>query len=111
MLDAVNAGRLSLQRFADLTSSGPARVYGIAGKGRIAKGYDADLTVVDLQARREITDEWSASRCGWTPYAGWRVTGWPVATMVRGRVAMRDGAIAAESFGQPVRFYEALQPA
>jgi dihydroorotase len=111
MLDAVNAGRLSLQRFADLTSSGPARVYGIAGKGRIAKGHDADLTVVDLRARREITDEWSASRCGWTPYAGWRVTGWPVATIVRGRIVMRDGSIPAEPFGQPVRFYEALQPA
>jgi dihydroorotase len=108
MLDAVNAGRLTLQRFVDLTSSGPARVYGIAGKGRIACGYDADLTLVDLKAKRTITDDWIASRCGWTPYAGWSVTGWPAATIIRGRTVMRDGAIIAQAHGQPVRFLEAL---
>lgn len=108
MLDRVNAGALSLQRLADLTSAGPARVYGIAGKGRIALGYDADLTLVDLKAQRSITNEWSASRCGWTPYDGWTVTGWPMATIVRGRIVMRDGAIAAPAAGQPVRFLETL---
>ncbi len=108
MLDRVNAGALTLQRFADLTSAGPARVYGIAGKGRIAAGYDADLTLVDLKAERTITNAWSASRCGWTPYDGWEVTGWPMATIVRGRIVMREGAILAAATGQPVRFLEAL---
>lgn len=108
MLDRVNAGALTLQRFADLTSAGPARVYGIAGKGRIALGYDADLTLADLKAERTITNDWMASRCGWTPYDGWEVTGWPVATIVRGRIVMRDGAIVAAAAGQPVRFLEAL---
>ena len=108
MLDAVNAGRLGIERFVDLTSAGPARVYGIAGKGRIAAGYDADLTLVDLSARRVIGNDWIASRCGWTPYDGWPVTGWPVATMVRGRTVMRDGAIAAQADGRPVRFLETL---
>ena len=108
MLEHVHAGRLSLQRFVDLTSAGPARIYGIAGKGRLAAGYDADLTLVDLKATREITDEDSASRCGWTPYAGMRVTGWPMATVVRGRVVMRDGAVLGSGAGQPVRFLEAL---
>ena len=56
MLDHVNAGRLSLLRFVDLTSAGPARVFGIAAKGRIAAGYDADVTVVDLKRRETITD-------------------------------------------------------
>ena len=70
MLDHVNAGRLSLARFVDLTSAGPARIYGIARKGRIAAGYDADLTVVDLKRRETITDRWIASRAGWTPYDG-----------------------------------------
>ncbi len=70
MLDHVSAGRLSLLRFVDLTSAGPARVFGIARKGRIAAGYDADLTVVDLKRRETITDKWTASRAGWTPYNG-----------------------------------------
>ena len=84
MLDHVNAGRLSLARFVDLTSAGPARLFGIAGKGRIAVGYDADLTVVDLKRRETITNRWIASRAGWTPYDGMTVTGWPVGTFVRG---------------------------
>ena len=70
MLDHVNAGRLSLARFVDLTSAGPARLFGIARKGRIAAGYDADLTIVDLKRRETITDRWIASRAGWTPYDG-----------------------------------------
>ena len=84
MLDHVNAGRLSLQRFVDLTSAGPQRLFGIAGKGRIALGYDADLTVVDLKRRETITNEWMGSRAGWTPYHGMTVTGWPVGTVIRG---------------------------
>ena len=70
MLDHVNAGRLSLARFVDLTSAGPQRIFGIAGKGRIAVGYDADLTIVDLKAERVIDNEWIGSKCGWTPFAG-----------------------------------------
>jgi dihydroorotase len=55
MLDRVNAGRLSLMRLVDLTSAGPARLFGIARKGRIAVGYGADLTVIDLKRRETIT--------------------------------------------------------
>jgi dihydroorotase len=109
MLDHVHAGRLTLPRLVDLTSHGPARIYGIAGKGRIAAGYDADLTLVDLSAEREITDGWIVSRCGWTPYAGQKVTGWPMATIVRGHVMMRDGEAAGAGCGQPVRFLECLR--
>ncbi len=108
MLDRINAGELSLQRFADLTSAGPARVYGIAGKGRLALGYDADLTLVDMRAERVIDNDWMASRCGWTPYDGFSVKGWPLATIVRGRIVMRNGEIVAAANGQPVRFSEAL---
>jgi dihydroorotase len=106
MLDHVNAGRLTLQRFVDLTSAGPARVYNIAGKGRIALGYDADFTIVDMQAERVITNDWIASRCGWTPFDGKRVTGWPMATVIRGRQVMRDGQLLGEAAGKPVRFQE-----
>ena len=110
MLDHVNAGRLSLARFVDMTSAGPARLFGMAGKGRLAVGHDADLTLVDLKRRRMITDEWIASRCGWTPYAGKTVTGWPVGTIVRGRRVMWEGELVTAATGRPVRFGEALIP-
>ncbi|MBW7849977.1 MAG: dihydroorotase [Rhodospirillales bacterium] len=107
MLDHVAAGRLSLERFVDLTSAGPARIYGIAGKGRIALGYDADFTVVDLKLRRRITNMWIASRCGWTPFDGLHVVGWPMATVIRGRMVMREDQLIGEAAGEPVRFHEA----
>lgn len=106
MLDHVNAGRLSLQRFVDLTSHGPQRLFNIAGKGRLAVGWDADFTIVDLKAQREIRDEWIASKAGWTPYHGTRVTGWPVGTMVRGQMVMWEGELVTPARGQPVRFME-----
>lgn len=104
MLDHVNAGRLTLERFVDLTSHGPNRLFGIRGKGRIAVGYDADLTILDLQRRATITNAWIQSRCGWTPYDGVSVQGWPIGTVVRGKRVMWDGAIAGLAHGQPVRF-------
>jgi dihydroorotase len=108
LLDHMNAGRLTLARLVDLTSAGPARVFNIAGKGRIAAGYDADFVLVDLRAARTITDDWIASRCGWTPFAGMKVTGWPMATVIRGRVVMRDGEVVGKPSGKPVRFGETL---
>ena len=104
MLDHVAAGRLTLARFVDMTSAGPARLFGMAGKGRIAAGYDADLTVVDLSARKTIVNGWMGSRAGWTPYDGKQVTGWPVGTFVRGRKVMWEGEIVAAGTGQAVRF-------
>jgi len=109
MLDHVNAGRLSLTRFVDLTSAGPARLFNIAAKGRIAAGYDADFTVVDLKRSETITNKWVASRAGWTPYDGVRVTGWPVGTFVRGRRVMWQGELVTPSTGEPVRFLETLR--
>lgn len=107
MLDHVNAGRLTLARFVDLTSAGPQRIFGIAGKGRIAVGYDADLTVVDLKAERVIDNNWIGSKCGWTPFHGRKVKGWPAGTVVRGRLAMWEGELG-EPRAEPVRFGEAL---
>ncbi|MGE4167703.1 MAG: dihydroorotase, partial [Xanthobacteraceae bacterium] len=108
MLDHVSKGRLSLLRFMDLTSAGPARLFNIAGKGRIAAGYDADITVVDLKRRETITDDWVASRAGWTPYNGVTVTGWPVGTLVRGRRVMWEGDLTTPAQGERVRFLETL---
>ena len=110
MLTHVAQGRLSLERFVDLTSAGAQRVFGMAGKGRLAEGYDADLTIVDLKARRTIRHADMASRSGWTPFDGFEAQGWPVMTVVRGRVVMRDGEVAAQGTGEPVRFNETLAP-
>ncbi|WP_146801160.1 dihydroorotase, partial [Bisbaumannia pacifica] len=106
MLEHVHQGRLSLPRLADLTSAGPARLFSIEGKGRIALGYDADLTLVDLSARRTISDAWIASVSGWTPYHGQSVTGWPITTVIRGRTVMRDEALVGRPQGQPMAFLE-----
>ncbi len=106
MLDHVAAGRLSLERLVDLTAAGPARVYGIAGKGRIAVGYDADLVLVDLKLRNTLSAGRLASRCGWTPFEGWEVTGWPIMTVLRGAVVMRDGTLIGTPSGQQVSFLD-----
>jgi dihydroorotase len=108
MLNHVAEGRLTLERFVDLTSHGPNRIFGIAGKGRMAEGFDADLTIVDLKARRTLRHADMATRSGWTPFDGMEVQGWPMATMIRGRVVMREDEIVAPSTGEPVRFLEAL---
>ncbi|MGJ0507524.1 MAG: dihydroorotase [Methylocystis sp.] len=108
LLDAVNEGKLTLARFVDLTSAGPQRIFGMAGKGRIAKGYDADLTVVDLKRRQTIRNEWVASRVGWTPFHGLETTGWPVGTFVRGARVMWEGELVTPATGRPIRFQAAL---
>ncbi len=108
MLDHVAAGRLTLERLVDLVCAGPARVYGAACKGRISPGYDADLTLVDLAATRTITNDWIATRAGWSPFDGMEVTGWPRATIIRGQVVMRDDEVLGTPIGAPVRFLECL---
>jgi len=110
MLTHVNEGRLSLQRFVDLSSAGPNRVFGIEGKGRIALGYDADLTLVDMKARRIIRNEDQATRAGWTPFDGFEAKGWPMATIIRGMLVMKDGEIVTPGAGEPLRFLETMQP-
>jgi dihydroorotase len=109
MLNHVHHGRLSLERLVDLTSAGPARIFGIAGKGRIALGMDADFSVVDLNARRQIENRWIASRANWTPYDGMTCHGWPIATIIRNRIVMRDDALIGQPAGNPMSFW-AVQP-
>jgi len=108
MLNHVAEGRLTLARLVDLLCAGPARIFGIAGKGRVALGYDADFTLVDLAAKRTITNKWIASRAGWTAFDGMDVTGWPKATIIRGNVVMRDDEVLGKAIGLPVRFQETL---
>ncbi len=111
MLTHVAEGRMSLARFIDLTSAGPQRVFGIANKGRIALGHDADFTIVDMNARRVIHNADQATKVDWTPFDGFEARGWPMATIIRGRIVMREGELLAPSLGESMRFLETLQSA
>ncbi|QBK30248.1 dihydroorotase [Roseitalea porphyridii] len=108
MLNHVHEGRLTLERLVDLTSHGQQRLFGIARKGRIAKGYDADFTIVDLKRTETIRHADAGSKAGWTAFDGIAVTGWPVGTIVRGARVMWEGEIATPSRGEKVLFDEAL---
>ncbi|MFN3371329.1 MAG: dihydroorotase [Sphingomonadaceae bacterium] len=109
MLNHVAEGRLTLARLVDLMASGPQRLFGLVAKGRIAAGYDADFTIVDLKARWTIERDWLASRCGWSPFEGMALTGRPVGTILRGRIAMWENRLADAPFGVPLRFDETLR--
>jgi dihydroorotase len=104
MLDHVNAGRLSIGRLVDLMAAGPARVFGALNKGRMAAGYDADFTIVDMRHSRTIENDWIVTPAGWTPFAGMQVTGWPVITVVRGNVVMRNDEVIGQPSGRIVHF-------
>jgi dihydroorotase len=108
LLTHVAEGRMTLERFVDMTSHGVQRIFGLADKGRLAEGYDADLTIVDLNARRTIRNEDMATRVGWTPFDGFKAKAWPMATIIRGTVVMREDEVVAPALGQPVRFLETL---
>jgi dihydroorotase len=110
MLDHVDQGRLTLEHLVELCATGPARIFNVMRKGRIAVGYDADLALVDLHARREITGDWLASKAGWSPFEGMAVTGWPVRTYLRGQLVAADDELVGEPVGKPVRFLETLRP-
>ena len=104
MLNHVANGKLSLERFVELMTEGPRRVFNVKNKGRIAKGYDADFTVLDLKVVRTIENRLIASKSGWSPFDGMRVQGWPVMTIVRGHVVMQDDQVLDTPLGQPVQF-------
>ena len=108
MLNHVHEGRLTLERLVDLMCYGPVRIHQIARKGRIARGYDADFTLVDLKKKKTITNAQQKSRSGWTPFDGTEVTGWPVATIIRGNIVMRDDELCGTPIGEPVQFRETL---
>ncbi|MBG91322.1 MAG: dihydroorotase [Actinobacteria bacterium] len=103
MLEYMNQGRMSLAQVSHWLSAGPAQTFGILNKGHIKPGYDADLVLVDLSANREVTREQCVSKCGWSPYEGLRLRGWPVATMVNGQVVYREGDFFEDIKGKEVQ--------
>ncbi len=104
MLDHVNSERLSLEHLMPLISYNPARLFGLMSKGLLEEGFDADITIVDMKARRTITNEWIASKCGWTPFNGKQVTGWPRYTIVGGQIVMQEDQVQGSPIGVVPRF-------
>jgi dihydroorotase len=108
MLNHVNQGRLTLTRLVDLLCYGPARVFNLRNKGRIALGFDADFTVVDLNRSVVIDPAWIQSKVGWSPFVGKQVQGWPTHTVVGGTVVMQEGQLISKPVGQPFTFWDTL---
>ena len=104
MLNEVHQGRLTLPRVVEAMCDAPARVWDIVDKGRIAEGYDADLVLVDLELTRQVRNEEQATKCGWSPWHGCELTGWPVSTWVMGHEVYRDGKFIRDRLGQAATF-------
>jgi len=104
MLNRVHEGRATLQNVAAWMSENPARCYSIPRKGRLEEGYDGDIVLVDMKEQRTIEDKGTFSRCGWTPYRGESITGWPVLTALLGRAVFRDGQIIEGVRGRELTF-------
>lgn len=102
LLNWVSEGRISLMRVVQLISQNPAMIYKLKGKGRIAPGYDADLTLVDLNCSRTISNDWIESKAGWSPYDGLKIKGWPISALVNGHRSLWDEEIVGEPKGTPV---------
>jgi dihydroorotase len=104
MLNHVNNEKLSLEQLIKLMCENPCKIFGIKNKGYIKKDFDADLTIVDMNKEQIIKDEIIASKCGWTPFNNFTVKGFPVATIVNGKIVMSDGKVIIEGSGQPLNF-------
>jgi dihydroorotase len=109
LLNEVNRKNLSLAGFVRLVSENPVRITRAVNKGFVSPGMDADLTVIDLKKQRRLTDDEIESKCGWTPFAGRKLTGWPFATIVQGRIAFHDGSFG-DAKGIEVEFKRTNPP-
>ena len=104
MLDHVNNKKLSLEQLIKLMCENPCKIFGIKNKGYIKEDYDADLTIVDMNKEQTIKNEMVASKCGWTPFNNYKVKGFPIGTIVNGKLVMSDGKITCKAQGQPLEF-------
>ncbi len=104
MLTQMLAGKCTLAEILKWMCSGPARAYGISKKGAILEGHDADLTLVDTETFRPVRNEDMFTKVRWSPFQGMELVGWPVYTIVGGRVAYDKGQIRAGVLGKPLQF-------
>jgi dihydroorotase len=104
MLNHVNNNKLTLNQFIKLVCENPVRIFGIKNKGHIKEGFDADLTIVDMNMKKVIKNDWIASKCGWTPFDGYEVKGFPLGTIVNGKAIVWDGKLIEKANGKPLKF-------
>ena len=104
MLTAAEEGRCSVAQVVNWMSTAVASAYSIPNKGLIAPGYDADLVLVDLNSRKKVRREELLTKCGWSPFEGWNLTGWPVTTIVGGEIVYHKGELNTKSRGKPLNF-------
>ena len=104
MLNHINEGRLKLEQLIKLLCENPVKIFGIKNKGYIKKDYDADFTIIDMNKVIEIKNEKIESKCGWSPFNGHKFKGTPVATIINGKIKMKDGVILGDPEGAPLQF-------
>ena len=98
--EGVNKGRINLQRVTEVTSYNTARIFGIyPKKGSIQEGSDADLVIVDLDLKKKVTPDLLQSYSDYTIYDGWELSGWPIATILRGKVIMENCVVDENYYG------------
>ena len=111
LLDLAAKGELSLADVVRLLGEAPAELYAIEGKGRLAEGFRGDLSVVDLDESWTVDESRLQSRCGWSAFHGTTLTGRATATVVRGRVVCRRGALTGPPAGRPLEYTDLPAPA
>ena len=104
MLNHMNDGKIKLHQIVKFLCENPVKIFGIKNKGYIKKDFDADFTIVDLNKVIEIKNENIESKCGWSPFDGYKFKGTPIYTIIRGDIKMRDGKIIGEPSGKPLSF-------
>ena len=104
MLNHMNNGKINLNQIVNFLCKNPVKIFGIKNKGYIKKNFDADFTVVDLKKEIEIKNENIESKCGWSPFNGYKFKGVPIYTIIGGDIKMQDGKIIGEPSGKPLSF-------
>ena len=104
MLNHVNDGKLTLQQFVNFVCENPVKIFGIKNKGFIKKGYDADLTLVDMNKKITIKNENIESKCKWSPFNNMEFKGTPVLTIINGQIKMKNGKIIGNPTGSALSF-------
>ncbi len=104
MLTQAKAAKCTVAQVANWMSTAVAKAYGIPNKGVIAPGYDADLVLVNLESFKPVLQEELQTKCGWSPYEGWNLTGWSVITIVGGQIVYERGKFNQDVRGKALNF-------
>ena len=102
--EGVNKNKINLQQLAHLSSGNAARIFGLSGKGSLQKGFDADITIIDLKKEHTVSSEFFGSFSDYLVYEGWKLKGWPITTMVRGNLVTENMQVVGKlGHGQMVQ--------